>query len=418
MSKKIWIVNYYTPPPEYVRHPRHVELAKSLIKDGHDVTIVCAGYLSKNDIELIPEGEKYYETEYDGIRYIHIKVKHYQGSGLSRMFSIFQFAVRTMLYRRRFGTPDLIYHTIYAPFDYPITLMAKWSNFKYIAEAWDLWPNAFERKGLIGHNNPILKMAYGVERLMYKAASAVIFSMEGGVDYLRSHGWTQDSGGKIDQSKVYCINNGIDIKQFYRDREENILDDEDLSNPDTFKIVFLGTIRREDNFQVFVDTAKLLGSDSQFRFLIYGDGNCRDQMEEYCRMNRIDNVIFKDRWLPFKYAPYVLSHSTVNVMCYLRSFAKYGSSSGKMFLYFAAGRPICCNVKMNYCQIEKHNLGIAKYLDTPQEFADAITTLVTMTKEEQTEMRTRMQSVAEEFDFEILSGKIINIIESVCKETH
>lgn len=413
MRRNIWIVNYYTPPPEYVRHPRHIELAKSLIKEGYDVMIISAGYLSKNDIELVPEGKKYYETVYDGIKYIHIKVKHYQGRGLSRMFSIFQFAVRTVLYRKRFGTPDIIYHTIYAPFDYPITLMSKCSHFKYIAEAWDLWPNAFERKGLVGHNNPILRMAYGVERNMYNAASAVIFSMEGGVDYLRSRGWTKDCDGKIDQSKVHYINNGIDIKKFYQDKEQNILNDDDINNPNTFKIVFLGSIRREDNFKVFINAAKLLSVDERFRFLVYGDGNCRDEMEEYCGLNDINNVIFKDRWLPFKYAPYVLSHSTVNVMCYLRSFATYGASSGKMFLYFSAGRPICCNVKMNYCQIEKNNLGIAQYLDTPQEFADAIMTLATMTEEEQKSMQTRMKAVAEEFDFDVLSHKIINIIESV-----
>ncbi len=59
--------------------------------------------------------------------------------------------------------------------------------------------------------------------------------------------------------------------------------------------------------------------------------------------------------------PYVLSKATVNILNYMPgNFGKYGGSQSKMFQYMASGRPICSNLKMMYCLINKYKLGIAR----------------------------------------------------------
>ena len=122
--KNIWIVNYYTTPPEYVSNPRHLEFTHYLNSYGHNVTIFSSGYLHEKDLDLIPEN-KYKEVQYEEYKFCHIKVRHYRGNGYDRMISISQFAWRLFRLRNKFDKPDIIYHSIHVPFDYPVYWCAK-----------------------------------------------------------------------------------------------------------------------------------------------------------------------------------------------------------------------------------------------------------------------------------------------------
>mgnify|MGYP000871781426 FL=1 len=408
--KNIWIVNYYSPPPEYTSNPRHLEFAHHLTEAGYDVTIFNAGFLRDKKNDLVPDGQRYLTRQYGEYKFVHIKVKHYNGNGIDRMLSIFQFAFRLYKYRRYFAKPDIILHNIHAPFDYPVYWCAKKFKAKYIAEAWDLWPDGFVRFGLISPKNPLVTMAYAVERKMYENADRIIFSFAGGVDYLKERKWDEANGGKIDLSKVDYINNGVNIDEFEENRQKYILDDQDLRDPTTFKIIYLGSVRLANNLKRLIDAAALLKVYPKFRFLIYGDGSDREYLKQYCMENSITNVIFKEKSIPFQYVPYVVSQSDLNIMNYEKNFGIYGISSGKFFMYLAAGKPILCNVKISYCEIEKHNLGIAKDLETPQEYADAILKLGNLNIDDYSDMCHRVKEIAKVYDYKILSGKLLSVI--------
>ena len=410
--KRIWIVNYYSTPPEYVSNPRHLEFAHYLREAGYDVTIFSSGYLHYKNIDLVPDDKKYLETQYGEYKFVHIKVKHYVGNGLDRMFSIFQFAWRLFRYREHFEKPDIILHNIHAPFDYPVLWCAKKLKAKYIVEAWDLWPDSFVRFGLISKNNPIVKVAYAIERRLYEKADKIIFSFEGGIDYLKDNKWTKELGGKLDTNKIFYINNGVNLKKFHADIEQHQLHDKDLEDTTHFKVIYLGSVRLVNNIKQLIDAANILRTNAKIKFLIYGDGSDRAYLEQYCKENKIDNVIFKEKWIPLRNVPYVLSRSSLNILNYQKDFGIYGVSSGKLFQYLASGKPICSNIKMNYCLIEKHHLGIAKDLETPQKYADAIFSIASLDKTSYDAMCNRVKEVSKEFDFKVLSDKLIKVIEN------
>lgn len=409
--KKIWIVNYYSCPPEYTANPRHLEFSHYLCIAGYDVTIISAGYLSDKDIDLVPDNRKYSKVEYGEHKFIHIKVKHFVGNGIARMISIFQFAWRIFRYRKHFDKPDIILHNIHAPFDYPVLWCAQKLNAKYIVEAWDLWPDSFVRFGLISKNNPVVKVAYCIERRLYERADKILFSFEGGIDYLKVQKWTKEFGGKIDINKVFYINNGVNLEKFTSDIEQNKLHDLDLEDASSFKVIYLGSVRLINNLKTLIDAAKILKSNTKIKFLIYGDGSDRAYLEQYCIENEIDNVLFKEKWIPLRNVPYVLSQSSLNILNYHKGFGIYGISSGKLFQYLASGKPICANIKMNYCLIEKHHLGIAKDLETPKEYADAILSIEKLSNIDYQEMCSMGRKVAKEFDYKVLTDKLITIIE-------
>ncbi|MDD3944750.1 MAG: glycosyltransferase family 4 protein [Bacteroidales bacterium] len=410
--KTIWIVNYYAASPATTGNHRHFEFAKHLTAAGYRVRVFSAGFLFTKGIDLVPKDQKYYNTEYDGIPYTHIKVMHYGGNGIKRMLSITQFALRVFFLRAHFKKPDIILHNIHAPFDYPVLWCASCIKTKYIAEAWDLWPHVFVTFKLVSAMNPLLKIAYHFEKKMYEKASDVIFSFEGGLDYLHERKWTSETGGRIIPDRVHYINNGINLKEFY----ENIIrypsSDPDLNAKDKFKVVYMGSIRLVNNLKQLIDAAALLKDETRFLFLIYGNGADKTFLQNYCIDNHIDNVVFKNDWIPSCEVPYVVSKASLNIMNYKRKFGQYGVSSGKMFQYFAAGKPILCNIKINYSDIERHNLGLDTDLDTPEQYADAIRFFANMDSDSYNAMCERVKETAKEFDFDVLSERLIKIIDN------
>ena len=409
--KKIWIINYYSSPPKYVSNPRHLEFAKHLAKIGYDVTIFSSGFLRDKNLELVPNGKKYHKVNYEEFKFVHIKVKHYQGNGLSRMISITQFALKLFKYRNNFEKPNIIIHNIHAPFDYPVSWCAKKLKSKYIVEAWDLWPDSFARFGLIGKKNPLVKIAYNIEKRLYEKADKIIFTFEGGIDYLREHKWTKDRGGTIDTKKIFYINNGVNIDKFNEDIRNYKINDPDLENDEYFKIIYLGSLNLANDVKQLIDAANILKENKKYKFLIYGDGSDRKYLEEYVNKNQISNVIFKDKRIPFQNVPYVLSKSSLNILNYKKNFGIYGISSGKFFQYLAAGKPICCNININYCLITKYKLGIAKQFNNSKEYADAIRYFGEIDINTYEAICDRVKLIAKEFDYEVLSKKLISIID-------
>ena len=264
--------------------------------------------------------------------------------------------------------------------------------------------------GLIKKTNPLLYFAYSAERWLYQKADNVVFSIEGGVNYIQDKKWDIANGGKINLDKIHYINNGVDLVDFNNNVKTHILNDKDLCNPNIKKIIYLGSIRLANNLKQLVDAASLLKKHEDIKFLLYGNGDDREYLENYCKEKDIDNVIFKEKWIEPKYVPFVVSSGTVNILNYMpKHFGGYGGSQSKMFQYMASGKPICCNLKMMYCPITKYNLGIAREFSSAQEYADAIYQLANLSEHETNEIHKRNISTTKMFDYQVLTNKLIEL---------
>jgi len=406
MSKIIWIVNYYTD--SNCSNPRYLELAKHFMNAGYDVVTINSSF-----IEGLNQEKLFNEQSYGSLKFVHVKSKAYKGNGLSRMLSIWGFAMNLFLHGKRIGKPDLILHNLHTPFDFPVYWAARRLKAKYIGEAWDLWPEDFVTFGLLKKNSPIMKVAYWVEKYIYKHADQLVFTQEGALDYIRSHGWSSDNGGPVDVEKVHYINNGINVAEFDANVEKYPRPDNDLNDKNLYKIIYLGAIRLVNNVKQLIDAANILKDNPKYRFLIYGDGTDREMLEQYVKDNNISNVVFKEKRIPLCEVANVVSHATVNIMNYQKNFGIHGVSSGKMFQYMAAGKPICCNIKLNYSEISRNNLGIDEELDTPEQYAAAIRKLAEQPKEDYDAMCSRVRECAKKFDYENLAKKELAVIEKL-----
>lgn len=410
---KIWIINYYAGTPETAGNPRYLKLAKYFIDAGHEVVTFDAGRTAHlPDSEF--KGSNFLERQYGELKFVHVLVPSFQGNGIKRMLSIWKFAQIILKGHKRFERPDVILQNIHPPFDYPIVKLAKKLKCRYIAEAWDLWPEFFVITGLVKAGNPLMKVAYAIEKKYYYAADDIVFTFLGSFDYLKCQGWMKAQGGKIDSAHLHYINNGIDLEQFDKDKEAYPRQDADMNNSDTYKIVYLGSINKANNVKTLIEAAALLKDNPKYRFFIYGNGAYRPELEQYVKDKDIANVVFKETRIPLEECAWVVSQATVGIMNYEKGFGRWGVSCGKMFQYLAAGRPIVCNIDIAYDNlIEDNHIGVARDIETPQEFADAIRSIAELPKEEYDAMCERVRKVAEKFDYKVLAARELEIIEGL-----
>lgn len=409
----VWIVNYYSKPPAKVRHFRHLMFAKYLQEAGYKVVNFSAEKYDGSGM-LINETKKFVEVDYDDYHFIQVKVREDTGT-LSRGFSIFQFAWRIFVNRKKFPKPDLILQNIHEPFDYPIWWCAKRMKARYIVDDWDMWAYSFVRQGMLKKGSLLSRFIFRIDRKFFENADRVVFSMEGGKDYLRDMGWDKESGGKIDLNKVYYINNGVDVAASQENAKKYILDDSDLSDPNTYKAVYMGAVSKSNDLMIYLQATKELDGEKDFRFLIYGDGNERESLEQYCKNNNITNVLFKQKSIPLKFVPYVLSCCDLNIICHKQGF-KYGLSLGKLFQAFASGKPICSNTTNDYDLILKYKLGISKDFVGASDCAMAIMKLKKMPKDLHDEMCERVIKTAWQFDYKVLSLQLVCIVNDLLKK--
>lgn len=408
--KTIWLINQYAMPPEYESRLRTIKFAQYLSEAGYCVKIFASSVMHNFNINLIEDHSQYIERSYGNVDFVHINTPLYKNSKLKRIYSSIVFALRTIRISKNFNPPDIILQTATVPFGNILYYLAKRTKAQYIVEVLDLWPESFAEVGLLNRESLLMKFAYWTERWLYKRADDLIFSMEGGMQYIKDKQWDNEHGGPINLSKIWYLNNGVDLDDFSRNVKDCIFSSKLLMDPTIRRVIYVGSIRLANNVKQLVDAAQELLYLKDVKFLIYGDGSDREYLESYCDKNNIDNVVFCEKWVHPKYIPYILSCSTVNILNYKpQGFGHYGGSQSKMFQYMASGKPICCNIEMMYCLIKKYNLGIAKEFKTSKEYAYAIASLLNLPHEKYNIISHNNRKTAHLFDYKFLTQQLITV---------
>lgn len=411
MSKTIWLVNYYAMPPEHESRLRTIKFAYYLNKLGYKTLVFSSSLLHNKNINLIEDKKAFKQVTYGNIDFVHINSWKITSNTIGRFISLLAFHFKLHFLCRKFPKPDYILHTCLPPFGNMTYYTAKKLKAVYIAEVLDLWPESFVTFGLISKKNPILKILYYLEHFIYNKADYVVFSMEGGIDYLKQKKWLKSQGGNISDNKIKYINNGVDLNDFDSFKDEFKLQDQDLQDDSIFKIVYIGSIRLANDVKRLVDAAIHLRKYSNVKILIYGDGGERQGLIEYCKENNISNVIFKQTWVDPQYVPYILSKSSLNILNYFpNDIFQYGGSQSKSFQYMASGKPICSNLQMGYCPITKYNLGISREFDSALDYAVAIKYFIELDKEKYLQLCSNSREAAKNYDYSKLSNDFSELI--------
>lgn len=415
MKKRVWIMNHYASSMFFDGGGRHYWFAKYLRRAGYEPVIFCCNSRHNKDNARWFDTDALWEehlAEDIETPFVFVRGRVYTGNGKQRVLNMADFYRNVQKaakeYAKLHGKPDVIL----ASSVHPLTIvagirLAKRFGVRCIGEVRDLWPESIvEYSPRFTSDNLLIKALYRGEKWIYTHADEMIFTMEGAYDYIVERGWER----AVPRERVHYINNGVDLEVFDRNRAEYRVEDAELNDPNTFKVVYAGAIRMANNLGILLDAAKLL-QNPNVRLLIWGDGDELPALQKRVAQEHIDKVSFRGR-VEKKYIPSVVSRADVNVINYLeKDVSRYGESFNKMFEYLAAGRPVFSAERMPYSILKRYRCGTEAEKAAPEILAARIDAFAAMPETERAEMGARARAAAADFDFRKLTERLIDLIE-------
>ena len=408
---RIWMINHYGLPLQYSPWARFPTFAKYLVQFGQEVTIFAASSIHNSQTNLIEDENRFREEIVDGVRYIYVYARSYQGKA-KRVLNWIDFYRNVQYAAKKLGIHGMSPDVIYASSPHLLTLvagirLAAFFHVECVCEVRDLWPEGISAYNILGMGNhhPVIIALRRLEKWIYRKADKIVFTMEGGYDYIREQGWEK----VIPQSKVHHINNGVDLEVFDYNKSHYKIDDTDLEDERIFKVVYTGSIRMVNNLGKLLNAAKLV-KNPKVKFLVWGRGDELAALEKRVKDENIKNVVFKG-YVDKKYIPYITATATATSMHNtLAPIFRFGASLNKMFDYMAAGRPIFVDFQCKYNPVLQCGAGIEIKDPTAENIASAIEHFAGVDREVYEKYCQNARKGAEKYDFKSLTQKLLQIM--------
>ncbi len=408
MQKVVWIVNEYNFPD--IVNTRQSILCRLLNEKEYDAYILSGSAENKGGDNRLSKRERIRFVQTSEAKGYIIHTSSYRRS-FERVLVSLQFQFRLWKYRGRLPKPDVIVSDFAGLFGFVFLRWKRKYGTKIIYDVLDLWPEGFVDMGYIKSNSLVAKLLYALEHKTYKKANGLIFSFEGGRDYIIDKGWSADNGGDVDTSNIGYLNNGVDLSVIDAQQNEYILEDKDLDS-EKMKVVYLGSISSFNGLDIILEVAKKLQDrqNNDFLFLIYGYGNQEERLKRCAEEYHLSNVIFKGK-LDKRYAMNLLSRSDINLFTFVDTpLLKYGVSPNKLFMYFASGKPVLSLIRPRYDLVEGRKCGISVN-NNVNDIVEALYRFKSMNEKEYEEYCRNARLTAEEFDYSNLVQVLIDRIE-------
>ncbi len=376
---------------------RSYAMAQSLIRNGHQVTMVCGSFGAGQTGLTQPFNKGMRRGMVDGIDIIEFELPYSNAlSFLKRILIFLSFAFKSIKVALT-EQYDVVFATT-TPLTAGIPgIFAKWFRRKpFVFEVRDLWPELPKAMGVI--KNPIILWMMSVlEWTSYHSADRLVGLSPGIVDGIIKRG--------IAPEKVASIPNGCDLDIFASEhqawRPEGV-------QPTDLMAIFTGTHGLANGLDAVLDAAVELKKRQRtdIKLVLVGDGMQKKALLERAAELQLDNVIFHNPVNKAKLAGLMASADIgLQILANVPAFY-YGTSPNKFFDYISAGLPVLNNYPGWLAElITKEQCGFAVPPENPQAFADALEQAANQ-REKLIEMGRNAQQVArEQFNRSILSQK-------------
>ncbi len=408
-KKVIWMINEYNGPNAGKR-TRQIVLAQYLMENGYEVYIVAGSADYKGGKNYLSKEEPCRIEEFDGVNFFTIRTEDYRRN-YERVLVALQFQNRLWKLRNKIPKPDVIVSDFAGLFG---NVVLKWKNkygTKIIFDILDLWPELFVDLGYLKRNSLITKVLYSMEHKSYKNADGIVFSFQGGRDYIIDKGWSIETGGDVDTSNIGYLNNGVDLLTVDHQATEYVFSDSDLDS-DKFKAVYLGSVSEFNGLDILVQAAEILQERNinNVMILVYGNGNQEDRLRKLAKEKKLSNIKFKGK-VEKKYAMNILGRGDINIFTFAKtSLLKYGTSPNKLFMYLASGKPILSLIKPAYDLVTSEQCGISVE-NEPCTIADSLIEFSRINKEDYDKYCQNSRKTAFQYDYKKLIHVLIDQIE-------
>jgi lipopolysaccharide/colanic/teichoic acid biosynthesis glycosyltransferase len=344
---------------------RHYELARHLVQQGHQVTIIASpvSYLTG---QILPSTRGHWTVreQVDGIDVLrtwaytalHRNFFTRVLSFLSFMISSFVAALWVRDVNIVCGTNPPIFQAVTA------YLVARLKRVPFVFEVRDLWPDFAIETGVL--RNPLLIWASRrLERFLYHHADRLIVNSPGFIPHLRRCGVPED--------KIDLVPNGVEVDMFApSDKGEAVR--QELGLDGKFIALYAGAHGLANDLGTILLAAKRLENYPDIIFVLVGDGKERPNLIRQAEELGLPNVRFVPAQ-PKARMPQFLAAADVCVAI-LKAIPMFTTTyPNKVFDYMAAGRPTVLAIDGAIRKVvEAADGGIFAQPGDPEALAEAV----------------------------------------------
>lgn len=344
---------------------RSYQMARRLVENGHEVTMVCGSYgQGKTGLDApFERGRR--SGIVDGIHVVEFDLAYSNSDGFlkrSLVFAKFAFGSIGLAMSRRY---DIAFATT-TPLTAGIPgIFARWLRGKtFVFEVRDLWPELPRAMGVI-RNPLVLGLMSILEWISYRSADRCVALSPGIANGIARCG--------VGRERIALVPNGSDIGIFgVADiepwRPEGVA-------PGDLMAVFTGTHGQANGLDAVLDACSVLKARGRkdIKLVLIGDGKLKPALQERARGQGLDNVIFLPPVDKVRLAQ-LTAGADLGLQCLANVEAfYYGTSPNKFFDYIAAGLPVLNNYPGWLAGlIDAHDCGFAIPPENPGAFADAL----------------------------------------------
>lgn len=400
---RILIVSQYFYPEEFKIN----DLAETLVKKGHDVTVLTGK-------PNYPKGEYFegyqfkgvVEENYKGAKVIRVPLlKRGRGGAKNLVMNYFSFVYYANKYLSKHELKaDAIICFEISPITqaYPCITCKKKYGGKFLLWVQDLWPESVTAAGGI-NNKFALKLLDRMVKGIYDKSDKLMIQSPAFAESILSKGnysnklmyvpnWAED---------IFVNKENIDERKF-----ESLM-------PDGFKVMFAGNIGVAQDFDSIVKAANETRNVPEIKWVIVGDGRARAKAEADVKaLGLEDTVKFLGRF-PVTDMPNFFVHADAMLVTLKDEYIFSLTIPSKVQCYMAAGKPIVTMINGIGNQIvEETQCGLTANAGDYMKLADNVKLLFNKSKAELEEMgRNAVSYYDSHFDKETVINSILREVE-------
>lgn len=389
------------------------EMSKQWVEEGHEVHVIAGMmHYTSNEKRTGYKGKWFVKKTQGTIDVIRCHVSEsYNSNFIGRLWAYFSFVISSSwagLFKVK-GKYDVIIVTS-PPLFIGISgyIISLFKRTPYVFEIRDLWPESAIDTGVVT-NKAIIKLAYALEKFIYKKATLINVLTPAFRDTLiHNKGIAEDKIIFIPNAADFSLSDELvqnfDVNKF---KLEN-----DLENK--FIITYVGAHGVANYLDQILDTAKLL-KDTNVLFLLIGDGMEKTRLIKRANEEKINNLRFINPVPKAEVFKYILaSDMGTSVLKNVETFKTVYSN--KTFDYMACKKPILMAIDgVSRELVEYSDSGIFVQPENPKDFALKINQYLLNPSEIIRQGENGYRFAKDNFDRRLLANNYVNLIQKVIK---